>query len=129
MQSANDEFLEAQRQKALTKWKWHNPYIAALLSFIHPLGMLLTSVPAFFVYLTVWTMLWVWWPDRPLGTGIALGLLFAVYAYYQTVWKNAAVEKWKYGLPGTGKQNPKKVNPRTVFKTRRNKWRDEAKKL
>jgi hypothetical protein len=129
MQSSNDEFLETQRQKALTKWKWHNPYVAALLAFIHPIGMLLTSLPAFVIYLAAWTALWVWWPNRPLGTGIALGLLFAVYAYYDTLLKNAAIEKWKYGLPGMGKQNPKKVNPQTLLKSSRNKWRDEAKKL
>jgi hypothetical protein len=65
------------------------------------------------VYLIVWLAVWFWWPNRPFGIGIAVGLVFAIYGYYQTLWKNAAIEKWKYGLPGTGKQNPKNLNPIT----------------
>jgi len=51
MQSTDEEFIEDQRRKAISIWKWRNLYLAALLAFIHP------------------------------------------------------------GLPGTGKQNPKKLNP------------------
>ena len=113
MPSTDEAFIEDQRRKAVSKWRWHNPYLAALLASIHPLGMLFTSVPAFFVYLIVWLAVWFWWPNRPFGIGIAVGLVFAIYAYYQTLWKNAAIEKWKYGLPGTGKQNPRNLNPIT----------------
>jgi hypothetical protein len=54
------------------------------------------------------------WKGRPLGTGIALGFLFALYACVETKWRNAAVEKWRYGLPGTGNQNPKKLGLKLI---------------
>lgn len=111
MADENEEFVDDQKRKALTRWKWHNPYVAALLAFIHPLGMLYTSVPAFVVYLLLWLGVFLYWPNRPFGVGLGLAALFALYAYYDTLWKNAAVEKWKYGLPGTGKQNPKNLTP------------------
>lgn len=111
MVSLDEDFIQDQRRKAVSKWRWRNPYLAALLAFIHPVGMLFTSVPVFFVYLVIWLAMWVWWSNRPFGIAIAVGFVFAVYAYYQTLWKNAAIEKWKYGLPGTGKQNPKKLDP------------------
>lgn len=105
------EFVELQRQKAITRWKWHNRYIAAILAFLHPLGMLYTSVPAFVVYMLAWLGMVMFWPARPFGVGLGLGAIFAVYAYYETIWRNAAIEKWKYGLPGTGRQNPKHLTP------------------
>lgn len=107
--TSDGEFIEDQRQRAISKWRWHNPYLAALLALVHPLGMLYTSIPAFLAYLLVWWGVWIYWSNRPLGVGIAIGLAFAAYAYYTTLWKNAAIEKWKYGLSGTGKQNPKNL--------------------
>jgi hypothetical protein len=111
MADVNNEFVEEQKRKALTRWRWHNPYVAALLAFIHPLGMLYTSIAAFVVYLVVWLAVFAYWPNRRFGVGLGLGALFAVYAYCNTRWKNAAIEKWKYGLQGTGKQNPKDLTP------------------
>jgi len=103
----SDDFVEDQKRRALTKWKWHNPYLASFLALIHPIGMLYTSVAGFAVYLLVWLAIVVYWPGRPFGVGLALGGLFAAYAYFETRWRNAAIEKWKYGLPGTGHQNPR----------------------
>jgi len=103
------EFVETQKHQAVHKWKWKNPDLAALLALIHPLGMLYTSVPAFVVYLAIWSIMVFYWPGRPLGTGIGLGFLFASYAYHDTKWRNATVEMWRYGLPGTGKDNPRKL--------------------
>ncbi len=109
MNEPSSDFIENTRQKAIYKWRWRNPYLIALLTFVHPLGMLLSSIPAFFVYLVLWFLVWVYWPNRPVWLGLLLASIFAVYAYYNTRWKNAAIEKWKYGLPGTGKDNPKKL--------------------
>jgi len=103
------EFVEDERQKALHKWKWKNPFLAGFLAFLHPLGMLYTSVPAFVVYLAAWFAMLFFWRGRPLGTGIALGFLFALYAYHETKWRNAAVEMWRYGLRGNGNDNPRKL--------------------
>jgi len=36
---------------------------------------------------------------------------FGYYAYLKTRWKNAAIEKYKYRLPGTGVDNPKNLIP------------------
>lgn len=111
MFSLDPDFVEHQRQRAITRWKWHNPYLAAIFAFIHPIGMLYTSVSAFVMYLLAWSAVFLFWRDRPFGVGIALGALFAGYAYIDTIWRNAAIEKWKYGLPGTGRQNPKNLTP------------------
>jgi len=105
------DFAADQRTKALTRWKWRNPYWVALLAFVHPLGMLLSSTTAFVVYLAAWIALFVYWPGRPTGTAFGLAFIFAAYAFLNTRWKNACIEKWKYGLPGTGMQNPKKLAP------------------
>jgi hypothetical protein len=64
--------------------------------------MLYTSVKAFFVYLALWSAMYFSWSSRPLGSGVLLALIFATYAYHETVYKNAAIEKWKFGLEGTG---------------------------
>lgn len=103
------EFVEAQREKALHKWRWRNPYLAAFPALLHPVGMLYTSVPFFVVYMAASFAMLFFWRRRPLGTGIALGCLFGLYAYFETRWRNAAVEKWRYGLPGTGSDNPRKL--------------------
>jgi hypothetical protein len=100
------EFVENQKQKTLHKWKWKNPLLAGLLAFLHPAGMLYSSVPGALVCLAIWLAMVIYWKNRPSGTGIALACMFGIYAYLETRWRNAAVEKWKYGLPGTGNQNP-----------------------
>ncbi len=69
--------------------------------------MLYTWLTAFVVYFGIWTAVFFYWPHRPWGTGITLGLVFALYAFHETKWRNAAVEKWGYGLPGTGNDNPR----------------------
>ena len=107
--SLDPEFLEAQKHNALHKWKWKNPYLAGFLALLHPLGMLYTSIPAFLVYLVIWFCVIFYWPKRPWGTGMALGFLFAFYAYHETKWRNGAVEKWRYRLPGTGTDNPRRL--------------------
>jgi hypothetical protein len=38
---------------------------------------------------------------------MGLACIFGMYAYVETRWRNAAIEKWKFGLPGTGNQNPR----------------------
>ena len=104
------EFLAHVRHKAIHKWKWRNPYVAALLAFAHPLGILPCSVPAALICTIVWLLVYDYYrPNRPIGIGILLASACGLFAYYKTIWKNAAIEKWKYGLPGTGKQNPRKV--------------------
>jgi hypothetical protein len=35
--------------------------------------------------------------------------IFGVYAFYATKRRNRAIEKWRYGLPGTGLANPRKL--------------------
>lgn len=101
------DFVADQKEKAIHKWTWHRPWLATALAFIHPLGMLYTSVPAFIVYLVAWGWMVFRWESRPTGTGVVLAAGFAAYAYYETVFRNAAIEKWKYGLVGTGHENPK----------------------
>jgi len=109
MNEQDSSFFEAQREKALYKWKWRNPYLVAFLTFLHPVGMLLSSIPAFFIYLISWLCIWLYWPDRNMVCDFILAATFSAYAYHNTRWKNGAIEKWKYGLPGTGKDNPKKM--------------------
>lgn len=109
MRPMDKEVADVLRDKALHKWKWRNPFIVAGLVFLHPLGMLLSSIPTFFVYFFLWTLMFVYWPNRPLGTGILLAAVFAFYAYTNTRFQNSCIEKWKYGLKGTGLENPKKI--------------------
>ena len=104
-----EEFYSEQRFKAITKWKWKNPYLAAFLAFIHPIGMLYSSIPGAILYFLLWIAMFTYWPSRPRGVGIGLATAFAVYGFFNTKWKNAAIEKWRYGLEGTGLQNPKKL--------------------
>ncbi|MBC8232231.1 hypothetical protein H8E77_22015 [bacterium] len=109
----DDDFIEAQRQKAIYKWKWRNPYLVAFLTFLHPFGMLLSSIPIFFVYLIISIIiqpLWLYLSKAiMIIITLTLSTIFAAIAYHNTLWKNGAIETWKYGLPGTGKDNPKKL--------------------
>jgi hypothetical protein len=105
------EFLEVTRFNAIHKWKWRRPWLSGLLAFIHPLGMFYSSALAAWLYLGLWTWMYFGWRDRPLGVGLLLAGAFAIYAYFNTRWMNAAIEHWKYGLPGTGTQNPKGMTP------------------
>lgn len=91
-------FVEAQRQKALHPSKWKSLYFAGFLAFIHPGGMLHTSVPAFLAYLAIWLAMLLYWKGRPFGTVRASAAIFGICAYAETKWRNAAIEKWKYGL-------------------------------
>jgi len=106
----DNDFVEHQRQQAIHKWKWRNPSLVAFLTFLHPLGILLTSIPAFFIYMLIWLFVYFGWKNHSILINILLSIVFSIYAYFNTKWKNAAIEKWKYGLPGTGKDNPKKYN-------------------
>jgi len=110
------EFLDHARYKAIHKWKWRNPYVVALLAFLHPLGMLLCSWPAALIFTIVWLLVLDYWPDRPLGIRIVLAGACGLFAYHKTIWKNAAIEKWRYGLAGTGKQNPGKIGAEILEK-------------
>lgn len=109
----DQEFLKDTKNKAKNVWKWRSPWIAAILAFIHPLGMLYNSAFAFFVYFILWIFIALYWQDRPAGVGFFLALIFSVYAFTNTRWKNAAIEKWKYDLPGTGMQNPNKIHSKS----------------
>jgi hypothetical protein len=103
------EYLEATRLNAIHKWKWRHPWLAATLGVL-PLGMLYTSVGAAIVYFLV-SIAWLSWAERPRWGSILIMLASGVYAYQSTRWRNAALEYWKYGLPGTGTQNPKGMKP------------------
>lgn len=108
-------FLEDTQYKAQKIWKWKNPWIAAILALIHPVGMLYTSIPASIIYLIIWIKIYYDWTNRPFGVGLVLAGVFSFYAFNDTKWKNAAIEKWRYGLSGTGIQNPKKSGLRPIF--------------
>jgi hypothetical protein len=106
---ADQEFITDQMDKALNKWKWKVPWFSFVLAFIHPLGMLYNSLLGTIVYLIVWFFMFAYWPNRPLGVGFVLSLIFSIYAYFNIKWKNAGIEKWRYGLSGLGNQNPRKM--------------------
>jgi len=63
MTELDPEFIEHTRLKAMHNWKWRNPYLVGFLTFLHPIGMLLSSVPAFFVYMLLWLVVWAYWPS------------------------------------------------------------------
>jgi len=107
----NPEFIEDTKHKAIHTWRWKNPFIAGILAFLHPLGMLYTSLIATIIYIIVWTIYVYFFPIRPRPWFISLiiSLIFAYYAYWETRWKNGAIEMWRYGLPGNGLTDPKKL--------------------
>ena len=105
------EFIEATRRDAIHKWKWHSPWLAGLLGTT-PLGMVYTSVKAAIIYAIV-GVVWGNWEGRPRWAAFLIILAAAAYAYTTTRHRNAAIEHWKYGLPGTGTQNPKGMSPIT----------------
>lgn len=111
----DQDFLNNTKYKAEKVWKWKSPWIAAILAFINPLGMLYTSIPAFFVYLILWLIIILNWLNRPIWVDLIIGLIFSFYAFNDIKWKNAAIEKWRYGLPGTGMQNPKKLGMKPIY--------------
>ena len=102
-------FIEATRYNAIHKWQWRRPWLAAVLG-VFPLGMLYTSIGTAMVYGCV-SFAWLSWDGRPKWAALLIVLAFSTYAYNTTRWRNAAIERWKYGLPGTGNQNPKGMEP------------------
>lgn len=107
----DNNFLEDAKHKAIHIWKWKNPYLAGFLAFLHPIGMIYTSFVATIVYIIVWGVYIYFSPirPRPIWLSLIISLIFAYYAYLDTKWKNAAIEKWRYNLPGDGLTDPKKL--------------------
>lgn len=102
------EFLADQRLRSVHEWKWRSPLLVGFLAFLHPLGLMLTSFCAAVFFMAVWLTLIHVWPSRPIGVSLLLAMICGGYGYFNTRWKNSFIEKYRYGLPGTGNQNPKK---------------------
>jgi hypothetical protein len=100
------------KRQAMTRWRWKNPLLAAGLAVIFgPFGYLYFSWKKSLVGLVVVSILAEiarfngWWPPA-IWMRLLAGLGFAAYAYMDTRYTNAAIEYYKYGLPGTGTQKP-----------------------
>jgi len=103
------KLLENQKEKAVNKWKWKVPWVAFILAFVYPIGMLYTSLEVTAVYLLAWVLMSAYWERGSPWVNLVVSIMFAVYAYLRTKRKNAAIETWRYGLKGSGYQNPKAV--------------------
>lgn len=112
MAQNDEDHLEYLKRQAMTRWKWKNPLLAAALALIiGPLGFLYFSWKKALLGIVVAFVLAEilryngWWPPAVWLRLLAM-LGFAVYAYMDTRYTNAAIEYYKHGLPGTGTQKP-----------------------
>ena len=110
--SQTDEYLDHCEESAVLRWKWKNPYIAAAIAFIFgPFGLFYFSwkkaiIALILVFILAEAMRYNgWWPPT-LWIKLFAMLSFAIYAYMDTRYTNAAIEHYKYGLSGTGTQDP-----------------------
>lgn len=116
-----DESTQDSIYKAKYVWKWKNPWLAAGLALLHPIFMLYYSWRAALGFSVIGVAMGMYFGGLHPLANIAFAIVCAVYSFYSTRYKNAGIERYRYGLNGTGLQNPAKlgVEPIVEQSTRR----------
>lgn len=108
--NATVQFYKSKRMARLEKLKWKPSWIAGLIVLMHPLGAFYTSWK--FGLIGISFTLISLFSARVLGTNsmpFMFNMMLAFICAREVLANNKLIEKHRYGLPGTGFQNPKKA--------------------